>query len=211
MPPDDVIVAPDAAGLAEAGEVLRARVTNVFDGDGFLAVVLHPAKQTWVGPLSFRLAFVDAPELGQEFGSEARTHLEQHILGKELSLAPIGKQSTGYNPLDQYRRFLCMAFLEEEVQPGGLAYYWSGGSRQGTIRQRRSLIRNIELELIVNGLAWVLERYTFDREEEYLAAQEEARAKRRGLWALDKPQPPWQFKARQKKRSLSKASQPPLL
>lgn len=45
------------------------------------------------------------------------------------------------------------------------------------------------------------EQYTFDRENEYFAAQDDARRDRRGLWAMDNPEPPWSFKRRQRRRS----------
>jgi endonuclease YncB( thermonuclease family) len=46
----------------------------------------------------------------------------------------------------------------------------------------------------------VTEQYTFDREK-YFAAQDDARQNRRGLWAMDEPEPPWNFKRRQKRGS----------
>src|SRR3546814_11056097 len=57
--------------------------------------------------------------------------------------------------------------------------------------------------MIINGWAWVTEQYAFDREEEYFEAQEDAQRNRRGLWAMDDPEPPWEFKRRRKR--LSKA------
>lgn len=45
------------------------------------------------------------------------------------------------------------------------------------------------------------EQYAFDREAEYFEAQDDARRDRRGLWAMDKPEPPWTFKRRKKRRS----------
>src|SRR3546814_5607131 len=69
---------------------------------------------------------------------------------------------------------------------------------------RRVLFRrNMELEMIINGWAWVTEQYALDREEEYFEAQEDAQRNRRGLWAMDDPEPPWEFKRRRKR--LSKA------
>src|SRR3546814_18795205 len=73
---------------------------------------------------------------------------------------------------------------------------------------RRVLFRsNIELEMIINGWAWVTEQYAFDREEEYFEAQEDAQRNRRGLWAMDDPDPPWEIKRRRKR--LSKADDRP--
>ena len=75
------------------------------------------------------------------------------------------------------------------------------------LRRPRPVTRNIELEMIVNGWAWVVEQYAFDREAEYFEAQYDARRDRRGLWAMDNPEPPWTFKRRQKRRSKASEGQ----
>ena len=76
--------------------------------------------------------------------------------------------------------------------------HWRNGEcYTGTARRARPVPRNIELEMLVNGWAWKLEQYAFEREDEYAAAQEDARRNRRGIWASDNPEPPWRFKRRQ--------------
>lgn len=67
-----MIIVPDDPGPAAPDEVLEATVTKVFDGDGFLARVWHPYRQAWVERVPFRFAFIDAPEMEQPFGPEAR-------------------------------------------------------------------------------------------------------------------------------------------
>ena len=109
-----MIIVPDDPGPAGPDEVLKAAVREVFDGDGFLANVWHPYRQAWVERVSFRFAFIDAPEMGQPFGPEARDFLLGLIANKELRLDPVGKESTGYRPIDPYKRILCMAFLTEQ-------------------------------------------------------------------------------------------------
>jgi hypothetical protein len=54
------------------------------------------------------------------------------------------------------------------------------------------VFRNVELEMVLNGWAWVLERYEPD--PRYPAALEEARRRKRGIWALEGNVPPWEFK-----------------
>lgn len=93
-----------------------------------------------------------------------------------------------------------MAFLTDEVEVGRIEYYLNGKCGGGSVRKARSVTRNIELEMIVNGWAWVTEQYAFDREAEYFEAQNDAKRNRRGLWAMDNPEPPWNFKRRQKRR-----------
>jgi len=195
-----MIIAPDKSGSITSDEALTAAVVKVFDGDGFLANVWNPFREAWVERVPFRFAFIDAPEMEQPFGHESKNFLHGLIARKSLRLDPIGKESTGYMPIDPYRRLLCMAFLTDEVEVGRIEYYLNGKCGGGSVRKARSVTRNIELEMIVNGWAWVTEQYAFDREAEYFEAQNDAKRNRRGLWAMDNPEPPWNFKRRQKRR-----------
>ena len=194
-----MIIVPDDPGPAGPDEVLKAAVREVFDGDGFLANVWHPYRQAWVERVPFRFAFIDAPEMEQPFGPEAREFLVGLIADKELRLDPVGKESTGYMPIDPYKRVLCMAFLTEQMDVGTVDYFHEGRRGGGSVKRARAVTRNIELEMIVNGWAWVTEQYAFDREAEYFEAQDDARRDRRGLWATDNPEPPWVFKRRQRR------------
>lgn len=196
-----MIIVPDDPGPAGPDEILKAAVRKVFDGDGFLANVWHPYRQAWVERVPFRFAFIDAPEMEQPFGPESREFLVGLIAGKELRLDPVGKESTGYMPIDPYKRVLCMAFLTEQMDVGIVKYFHEGKLGGGAVKRARPVLRNIELEMVVNGWAWVTEQYAFDREAEYFEAQDDARRDRRGLWAMDNPEPPWTFKRRQKRRS----------
>jgi len=51
---------------------------------------------------------------------------------------------------------------------------------------------NANLELVRRGLAWRFERYSQDAA--LLAAQNEAKAAKRGLWADSEPVPPWEWR-----------------
>ena len=206
-----MIIVPDDPGPAGPDEVLKAAVQKVFDGDGFLASVWHPYREAWVERVPFRFAFIDAPEMEQPFGPEARDYLAGLIANKELRLDPVGKESTGYMPIDPYKRVLCMAFLSEQMDVGTVDYYHEGKRGAGAVKRARPVTRNIELEMIVNGWAWVTEQYAFDRETEYFEAQDDARRDRRGLWAMDNPEPPWTFKRRQRRRSRASDGQGRLL
>lgn len=206
-----VIIAPDDAGTVRPDEALETAVTKVFDGDGFLASVWNPLREAWVHRVPFRFAFIDAPEMAQPCGLESRNFLVQLIAGKTLRLNPIFKESTGYSPVDAYKRVLCMGFLTEQIATGRIEYYFNGKSGVGSVRQARPIIRNIELEMIVNGWAWVTEQYAFEREQEYFEAQCDAQQYRRGLWAMDDPEPPWSFKRRQKRRGAGPGGQGQLI
>jgi micrococcal nuclease len=206
-----MIIVPDVPNRASPDEALKANVVKVFDGDGFLANIWHPLRETWVQRIPFRFAFIDAPEIEQPFGTESKDFLHRLIAGKSLSLDLIGKESTGNMPIDPYKRVLCMSFLTEQMGVGRIEYYMNGECRAGSVRSSRPATRNIELEMIVNGWAWVIEQYAFDREAEYFEAQDDARQHRRGLWSMDDPEPPWIFKRRQKRRKRSTDGQGRLL
>jgi endonuclease YncB( thermonuclease family) len=205
------IIAPDDPGPDAVEEMLEAKVLKVFDGDGFLADVWHPLRAKWIRRVPLRLAFIDAPEMGQPLGAEAKEFLHKSIAGKTLRLDPIGKESTGGMPIDPFKRMLCMAYLTEEMQVGEAGYFLNGRYNVGVVNRARSVTRNVEIEMVVNGWAWVTEQYAFDREEEYFAAQDDARRERRGLWAMDNPEPPWEFKRRQKVRRKTTERQASLL
>lgn len=206
-----MIIVPDDPGPASPDEILNASVTKVFDGDGFLANVWHPVRGGWVQRVPFRFAFIDAPEIEQPFGRESKAFLQSLIIAKTLRLDPVGKQSTGGVPIDPYKRMLCMGFLTEQMEIGRLNYYLNGMCGTGTVKTARPATRNIELEMIVNGWAWVVDRWTFEREKEYFEAQKDAQRNRRGLWAMDNPEPPWEFKRRLKRQSTCMSGQGRLL
>lgn len=204
------IIAPNAPEPEEMLEMLEAEVTKVFDGDGFLAKLWQPLRGTWLERVPFRFAYIDAPEMQQPFGNEAKAFLHQLLTGRRLRLGLIGKQLTGYVPIDGYKRLICVGFFTDEMQPGEVTYWLHGKCEKGVVRKARAVTRNIELEMIVNGWAWVTQQYTFDWEEEYFAAQEDAQRERRGLWAMENPEPPWRFKQREKRRRLAEKRQPNL-
>lgn len=55
--------------------------------------------------------------------------------------------------------------------------------------------REINKEMVAEGWAWAYRKY-LDRPHasEYISAEEQARARRAGLWRDGNPQPPWEFR-----------------
>jgi endonuclease YncB( thermonuclease family) len=64
-------------------------VNRVTDGD---SLWLQPAGR---GPIEVRLRDIDAPEICQDYGADAKKALEQFALGKTALLVPSGKDSHG--------------------------------------------------------------------------------------------------------------------
>jgi micrococcal nuclease len=163
-------------GLEEPDcETLRAHVLKVFDGDGFLARASIPPHGIDF-EIAVRCGFIDAPEMGQPGGQEAKAFLEHQISGRSLELGILTKMDTG-GIVDRHRRVVAVPYLEQANPDDPWRTIW----------------RNIELEMILNGWAWLLERYC--PPEHYYDALEDARRNRRGIWARDDNIHPGRFKS----------------
>jgi endonuclease YncB( thermonuclease family) len=85
------------AGLALA-DSNPAKVLVVKDGDT-ITVVVNSGRQTDV-----RLEGIDAPEHGQPFADASKEHLNNLVLGKDVSLDCTGE--------DEYSRLVCKVLLQ---------------------------------------------------------------------------------------------------
>jgi len=154
-------------------ETLRVPVLKVFDGDGFLTRIRNPLRGSDANVVA-RFGFTDAPEMEQPGGQEAKAFLISLIEGRWVDLVILLKMDTG-GIFDRHGRVVCVPYL----------------------RENGAATRNIELEMILNGWTWVLDRYEPD--DRYFDALEDAKRHRRGIWAFDSNVHPWDFK-RQKYR-----------
>ena len=170
------------------GETLRVQVLKVFDGDGFLAGVSSPHSGTQF-EMAVRCGFIDAPEMAQPGGQEARDFLTQQIEGRWLDLGLLMKMDTG-GMVDRHRRLVAVPYLWQQ-DPHAPARY---------------NCRNIELEMILNGWAWLLERYC--PPEHYFDAFEDARRNRRGIWSRDDNIHPGRFKSQIHRRKAQESRRP---
>lgn len=159
-----MLIAPEEPG----DDTLRVRVLRVFDGDGFLTRITVPGRGLDV-ETAVRFGFIDAPELGQPGGQEAKDFLTKLIDGQWLDLVILLKMDTG-RIIDGHGRIVAVPYL----------------------RQQDLVCRNVELEMVLNGWAWVLERY--EPEPHYFDALEDAQRHRRGIWAQSGNVHPWEFK-----------------
>lgn len=173
-------------------ETIRAPVLKVFDGDGFLTRITVPRRNAEL-EVTVRFGFIDAPEMGQPGGREARDFLSSLISGQWLDLAILMKMDTG-GIIDRHGRIVAVPYLRQQCADDGIPASsilrrLFGGSPRDSF-----MSRNIELEMVLNGWAWVLGRY--DPDERYFKALEDAQQHRRGIWALDDNIHPWEFKKR---------------
>jgi endonuclease YncB( thermonuclease family) len=177
-----LIYAPEAPDT----ETLRVPVIRVFDGDGFLTRISIPNRDIEI-ETGVRLGFIDAPELEQPGGHEARDFLSDQIHGRWVDLIVLMKMDTGQS-VDRHRRIVAVPYL------------WQDHDQ----RQEMPAWRNIELEMILNGWAWVLDRY--EPPEHYFDALEDAQRNRRGIWARDDNVHPWEFKAQKRRQRRRQAT-----
>lgn len=110
-----------AALSAQPPRSYLATVTHVTDGD---TVWVRPARGG--RPVQVRLLDVDAPELCQPFGAQARHALERRLLHQPVTVQPRGR--------DDYRRVL--ARLQWEGQDVGGWLVASGLAWSPRYRQR---------------------------------------------------------------------------
>lgn len=181
-------------------DTIRVPVLKVFDGDGFLTRIENPRRGTSF-EATIRLGFIDAPEMEQPGGEQARNFLQSLIGGKWVDLAILMKLDTG-GIVDRHNRIVAVPYLEIDHR--------SIASRPGSITNNlvqqiaSPSFRNIELEMVLNGWAWVLDRYGPD--QRYFEALEHAQRSRRGIWAFEHNVHPWEFK-KQKYRARRPALQ----
>src|ERR1700730_7815037 len=120
---------------------IHGRVVGVTDGDTLKVLV---AEQKL---LRVRLAFCDAPEKKQAFGTRAKQAMSEMVFGKEIDLRP--------HALDRYGRTVAQVGVDG---------------------------KDVGLEMVRRGMAWVYELYiteaSLEVQETYQKAQEVAKADR---------------------------------
>ena len=169
---------------------------KVFDGDGFASRVSlceitgNPLHRNEL-EITARFGFIDAPEIGQSGGEEARGFLESLIGGRTVELAILMKMDTGRS-VDRFGRVVCVPYLAEQYPVAAFGASHDRLQGAATFGHAITVHRNIELEMVINGWAWVLSRYRPD--QRYFDALADAQRCRRGIWAFDDNIPPWEFK-----------------
>lgn len=185
-----IIIAPENPGT----ETIRVPVLKVFDGDGFLTRISgdeFTGNHDSENRVAARFGFVDAPELEQPGGIEAKEFLVALIAGRWLELAVLIKMDTG-KIVDRHGRIVCVPFLTEEYLTAEFRTSSDDLHSADLLGGPLLVTRNIELEMVLNGWAWVVERYGPD--ERYFDALADAQRHRRGIWAQENNIPPWEFK-----------------
>ncbi|MDB5811300.1 MAG: nuclease [Betaproteobacteria bacterium] len=154
------------ASLAVSAVELSGQVVGVHDGDTI--TVLDVSKTQY----KIRLAGIDAPELKQAFGSRSKQNLSDLVYHKQVTVEWIKR--------DRYGRIIGkVLFIPEScISPACLEK------------------TDANYQQVAAGMAWHYKKYereqSLEDRQRYAAAESQARAAKRGLWAEENPMPPWE-------------------
>ncbi|WP_270175182.1 thermonuclease family protein [Diaphorobacter sp. ED-3] len=144
-------------------------VVGISDGDTLTARCGEPGQYEQV---KVRLAGIDAPERKQPYGTRARQALAELTFQKQAKL--------DCPKTDRYLRKVCTVWVAPTSVPDGPQTLDAG------------------LAMVAQGMAWWYRAYSRDQTPEargqYEFAEQEARAKRVGLWADREAVAPWEWR-----------------
>ena len=162
-----IIVLCSLAFSANA-ETLTGYVVGVSDGDTI--TVLDAQKRQH----KIRLQGIDAPEKAQPFGQRSKENLSRLVFNKDVRVE--------WDKRDRYKRIVGKVW----VQPSSCAtcpMTLDSGHAQITV-----------------GLAWWYRKYANEQPPQdrgaYEFSEQEAKARRVGLWQDADPIPPWEWRRR---------------
>ena len=144
-------------------------IVGVSDGDTLKARCGQPGSYE---EIKVRFNAIDAPEKRQPFGERAKQAMSDLVYMKEADL--------DCRKTDRYGRSVCRVFVAPASAPKGPKTLDTG------------------LAMITIGMAWWYRDYareqTPQERGQYEFAEQEARAKRVGLWRDADPVPPWEWR-----------------
>jgi len=159
-----------AAQAAIATQSLDARVVKVTDGDSLEVRDSNGLVHR------VRLGGIDAPEYAQPFGNRSRQNLTGLVLNKDVHLE-IQKR-------DAYGRLVAKTWVISPDAPCSVP------SCPKTL--------DVAQAQLIAGLAWHYKKYEHEQSEEdrlrYRFEQDEARARKTGLWGDPNARPPWEWR-----------------
>ena len=159
-----------------------AKVVKVSDGDTVTVVFAKDGVRKRI-----RLATIDAPEFKQRFGIQSRESLRGLVYKKNVRVLPIAKDKYGRSRAkDKYGRVVAEIFVDDV---------------------------NINVEQLKRGFAWHYKFHSksqsFAKKLIYSQAEESARKAGLGLWRLENPEPPWEYRRQNRNRKFRKQLKSP--
>lgn len=150
--------------------VLFCLAVAIADGDTLTARCGQPGAYEQV---KVRLDGIDAPERQQPFAQQSRQALSRLVFRQQVRLECA--------KIDRYRRHVCTVWVPPPDSAPDSPPTLDAG-----------------LALVTQGMAWWYRAYAHEQTPEargqYAFAEDEARARRVGLWADPHPTPPWEWR-----------------
>ncbi|WP_228276317.1 thermonuclease family protein [Dechloromonas sp. H13] len=157
-----------ALSFGAHADTLLGRVVGVADGD--TVTVLDAGRQQH----KIRLQGIDAPEKKQPFGERSKQNLARMVFGKDVRVE--------WEKRDKYKRIVGKVWVQPASCPT-CPMTLDAGHAQITV-----------------GLAWWYRKYAGEQSPQdrgaYEHSEQEARARRAGLWSDPDPVPPWEWRRR---------------
>lgn len=157
---------------APSGSFYIAKVTRVADGDTLTVRNQDGAIH------KIRMHAIDAPELKQAGGEQARNWLLEQVMNRDVKIV--------VNNTDRYQRQVAKVVWPVD----GCAQRLCDGEV------------DVNLQAIEAGHAWWYREYSRSQSSEdrvlYEAAEDTARNARKGLWRQTAPLAPWQWRTEQR-------------
>lgn len=166
---DDGVTAVGAGIAQSERQPIPVIVERVIDGD---TVVVRTGDGE-AESLHVRIQAIDAPETHQMFGPEAADAMRRFLANSAVYLVADGKDRYGRTVGTLFRRLNGSASPVDDDPD------------------------DVSLLMLGSGAAWHYTQY--NQSEQYAAAEKSAREHRLGLWAVDNPQPPWEWRREEKR------------
>jgi endonuclease YncB( thermonuclease family) len=155
-----------SSSASSEASVLEGIVVKIADGDTITVLDSNIVQRR------IRIAGIDAPEKGQPFGNASRKRLGELVARKEVRIE--------FYKHDRYGRIVGKVLVTPPDCP------------------TCGKTLDVGLEQITMGMAWWYRKYareqSFEDQGRYEFAEQEAEAKKAGLWQDKNPQPPWEFR-----------------
>jgi endonuclease YncB( thermonuclease family) len=149
-----------------AASVLEGTVVKIADGDTITVLDSDKVQHR------VRIAGIDAPEKGQAFGNASGKRLTELVARKNVRVE--------FDKHDRYGRIVGKVLVTPPDCP------------------TCGKTLDVGLAQITTGMAWWYRKYANEQSPEdqgrYEFAEQEAKAKRAGLWEDKNPQAPWEYR-----------------
>ena len=158
--------------LSALSESLHGRVIGVSDGDTITVLDVDHQQH------KIRLSGIDAPEKAQAFGQRSKENLSHLVFNRDVAVE--------WRKKDRYGRTVGKVMVADSA------------CREASCPK----VLDACHAQVLAGMAWWYRQYAGEQEpgdaSRYELAEQEARARRLGLWTDSHPTPPWEWRKERK-------------